>query len=240
MRVVGFLRFLPVLLSAFVLSGCSDSYEWKQKITVTVETPQGEVSGSSVQSVQYKKFRKPVLAEGNSSSWKVDGEAVVVALPVGGYLFGLLKGETTYGDVHHVLQSVVYPTIGPRTNEALARAAEQPLGSHFRVEGRNRPMLVTFKDIRDPKSVQEVKPDDLAAAFGEGYALKSITLEVTDERVTMGKTESLLEWLGWSREKLLSVGGGRNPVCIRGADPRYCNALSKSDFRTGKVKDADF
>lgn len=41
------------------------------------------------------------------------------------------------------------------------------------------PMLVNFGDLADPASVEEVDPDNLAANFGEGVALRRITVEMT-------------------------------------------------------------
>ena len=57
------------------------------------------------------------------------------------------------------------------------------------------PLLVTFDDITKPETVKRVDPNNLTATFGAGYALKSITLEITDEPVTEGKVESVLGWL---------------------------------------------
>ena len=59
---------------------------------------------------------------------------------------------------------------------------------------RDFPLLVTFTDIDDPKTVRKVDPNNLAATLGPGYALKSITLEITDEPVTKGKVEEVLGW----------------------------------------------
>ena len=42
----GFQLSLAVLV-AMSLSGCQDRHEWHQKLTVVVDTPSGEVSGSS-------------------------------------------------------------------------------------------------------------------------------------------------------------------------------------------------
>ena len=56
------------------------------------------------------------------------------------------------------------------------------------------PYLVRFRDLADPKSVEEVKPGDLAASFGKGYALKGLTIQMTDAPVTVG-IEKRLGWL---------------------------------------------
>lgn len=52
---------------------------------------------------------------------------------------------------------------------------------------------MTFADIEDPSSVQLVDPNDLAATFGEGYALKKITINATRKPVTDGVFEEVLD-----------------------------------------------
>ena len=47
------------------------------------------------------------------------------------------------------------------------------------------PMLVTFADVNRPASVAEVSPDNLAAHFGTGYALKRITFEALDSQMPL-------------------------------------------------------
>ena len=49
------------------------------------------------------------------------------------------------------------------------------------------PVLVTFGDLNDPTSIKQVDPNDLAASFGPGYALKKVQLEITSEPVTQGR-----------------------------------------------------
>jgi hypothetical protein len=58
------------------------------------------------------------------------------------------------------------------------------------------PRFVTFTDVGNPKSVKLVDPANLAATFGPGFALKSVKLELTDEKVTTGLIEGALSWLG--------------------------------------------
>jgi hypothetical protein len=89
------------------------------------------------------------------------------------------------------------------------------------------PLLVTFTDINDPKSVLEVKPDNLAASFGVGYSLKSITLEITDEPVTEGKVEGVLGWLDKYYDKLLD--GNRYSDA---QNSNISNHLASGSFRT--------
>lgn len=174
-----------VLLSAAALplAGCwlFSGGEWKKKITVTVTTPNGEVSGSVVR--WEKMTEDPVLASSHS---KERGEAVVVEVSKGRYLFALIEA----GKPDSAL--LYFPGEAPLKSTG---KLNRKIGQSIIVPPSMYPMLVSFKDINDPKSVFEVKPDRLASAFGAGYSLKSITLEITDEPVTEGVVEGVLGWL---------------------------------------------
>jgi hypothetical protein len=102
------------------------------------------------------------------------------------------------------------------------------------------PMMVTFGDVTDPKSVRLVDPADLAASFGAGYALRKITLEITRERVTKGVVEGVLDYFTWPDEKR------REYRCAAGDCSTYpmripyengtTDILNKNDFTKGGKK----
>lgn len=241
-RIVGVVGLLALL----VLAGCGFRYEWNHKVTVTVLTPEGEVSASSVQQVRYS----------GRKNWRVAGEAVILALPNGRYLFALLRGHDNQADsggsLHHIFQVAVAPQFGARTQEALAAADAAPVGKVFEVRGKtppwrgvtpprpganflwggydDRPLLVTFKDLADPKSVKRVNIDALSETFGPGYALKSITIQKTDEDVTLGQVRTVLPWLDEYFNKMLD---GRRLETIEATD-RFANSLSSSTFSTDR------
>jgi hypothetical protein len=90
------LRTLAVfcsLLASLALTGCGEKFEWNQKITVEVETPDGLRSGSSVQHVVWNAGSAYPGMDGPSAASTVTGEAVVVDLGGGKYLFALLNGS---------------------------------------------------------------------------------------------------------------------------------------------------
>ena len=66
------------------------------------------------------------------------------------------------------------------------------------------PMLVRFRDVRDPKSVEAVDAGALDKSFGAGVKLRRIVLAVTDDPVTSG----IENWLGW----LSDVGKTRSTL----------------------------
>ena len=188
------LILIPLLILALLsLTGC-ERYSWRQKLTVTIETPAGDVSGASVSQVSWAKHLIP--SEGMGWNYDLTGEAVVVEVTPGRYLFALLKGAGTT----EYMGSVAAASIAGREGRVIDGALfDEVSDKRDRAAGvitlppYQYPLLVTFGDIVDPKSVQLVDPDDLAASFGPGVRLKSVTLEVTEEPVTEGAVEGVLE-----------------------------------------------
>ena len=86
------------------------------------------------------------------------------------------------------------------------------------------PRLVTFSDIADPTSVMQVDPDDLSAVFGAGYALRAVTLEITDAPVTTGMVDGVLGWLGDYPEP------GLCPPTGHATDIPFCRRVHHGDF----------
>src|SRR6266702_5799571 len=56
------------------------------------------------------------------------------------------------------------------------------------------PVLVRFRDVNDPTSVEQVDPFDLAKSFGQGVRLKQALVEITDDPLTNAIEDRLL-WL---------------------------------------------
>ena len=56
------------------------------------------------------------------------------------------------------------------------------------------PLLVRFRDIDNPTSVEQVDPSNLSVSFGPGVLLRRATIEITDNPVTTG-IETRLKWL---------------------------------------------
>jgi hypothetical protein len=213
--------FVAIGLVLVVLKGCGGELfgtSWNRKLTVTVTTPAGEVSGAAVQgeTLSSKKgwFTPP---EASGSSYGQSGEAVVVEVAPGRYLFAL-RGVPP--DSFKIFFPGKAPLEVREQLKALREAREVPRGEY--------PLLVTFTDINDPKTVNQVDPADLAASFGPGFSLKSITLEITDEKVTEGEVEKVLGWISEFYDKQLDG----NTIIIIKAPNRLANSLASGNFST--------
>ena len=182
------------LLSGCGLLGGNNSYRFK--MTVEVETSEGLKTGSSVYEVLAFKTSE-LITGGTSSDSTLKGEAVAVDVPGGRTLFALLKTVNTsrHDDLAYMSMRTLDPAFNYNRVESTNRiSAGDGIKSPNDVPATDYPMLVTFGDIDDPKSVQRVDPASLAASFGPGIRLKRITVEVTDDDVATG-IEKRLRWL---------------------------------------------
>lgn len=202
MRTLG--RSAITFIAATALTGCSsDTPPYRYRMTVEVSTPEGPRKGSSVIEVHtsYSGGDLP----GRSWSARARGEAAVVDFGKRGVLFALMQSEDDGDWASDVMLNVAPPGadengdrfIGRYRNLLNMRSAVS-LPHYYRVnrerpESTGLPMLVTFKDLKDPRSVRKVDPGDLAASFGPGVKLSTITVQLTSD----GETNEVLKYLPW-------------------------------------------
>ena len=225
--------------TTLVLTGCGvlfPSDRLRQKITVEVETPAGLRSGSSVVETEVRKGKS--WGDASGTTFRLRGEAVAVDLPGGRTLFALLRGgNDTQGDAAAFQTRLLYEALNAGAEASVpvevkglsvmqARAAAKSAGVSLTLPEKLYPMLVTFADKSDPKSVERVYSANLAATFGPGVRLRRIVVEVTDDDLTTG-IEMRLGWLGAYPEPRLDSK-------YRGStSPNLAQRLKHGDFRQG-------
>jgi len=197
---------LAIIISGVALLGLArggyltNSGSYRFRMHVEADTPQGPRSASAVYEVYANKSMLHILPEEASGGLTTRGQAVVLDLP-GGPVFVLLKVRSNSDG----LGALVTQTFRP---EAFGGAefivpGVRAIGNHFwgtlkaelpaTVAGPhgeaivNWPMMVRFRDIHDPKSIELVDP----AAVG----IKRIWVETTRDPVSTG-IEKRLGWLG--------------------------------------------
>lgn len=222
---------------AALLSGCGlfggNSYRFK--MTVDVETPEGLRSGSSVYEVKGIGTRD-LITGGKGTRTELRGEAVAVDLPGGKTLFALIK--TVRKDLAVMSMATLDPAFRNNKVESAHRISSgDGIESPEDVTPLDYPLLVSFKNIADPKSAERVDPINLVASFGVGYALRKITVEVTNERVT-NRIEQRLPlpfWQAWSQihKQEMSRNGG---VMKNQYFTSLAGELRKDDFITGAAQ----
>jgi hypothetical protein len=174
----------------------------KYRLAVEVETPEGVKSASGVMSVH------PDRGYSRKGSTLTKGDAVWVDLGGGKNLVALLAQRDDKGLDLDGTNFVALRAFNAAGRKTTFNAMNQMTGT-APVTGALIPVLAAFSDISDPATMRVVKPDDLQATYGKGFALRSVTVEavpngmwpldfggVLGEPVTRG-IEAKLPW--WSR-----------------------------------------
>ncbi len=225
------------LLSAATLllmlpGGCGDAPDdgskrypdYRYRLTVEVDTPEGLRSGSSVIEVKTARAGKNSIPTPNAIHSRARDEAVTVDLGKGGMLFVLLSSESsvdwakralltvtpavTMADAYAAgLRSDFDPSFEILMKRALALEGQHEISRYVndpraRIRARNQgtevpsgyPIMVRFENVNDPTTVKLVDPDDLSKSFGADFKLRRITVERTNDEVTEG-IEKKLRWL---------------------------------------------
>ena len=187
--------------------------DYRYRLTVEVDTPDGVRSGSSVIEVASHISSQYSLAPGDVTT-QVSGEAVAVDLPGGKTLFALLsKPGSAEGAGAYALDALIpKPWVG--SNEYIANvhvlAKRRDVGV---LPEKDWPMLVTFGDTDAPASVRSVDPLNLADGFGPAVKIRRITVQVTQDPVTRGLRRRL-PWLGIHPEPALGDRPGLQDFSI--------------------------
>jgi hypothetical protein len=222
--------------AALALGGCDRGVTSRYKLTLSVNTPQGVKTASSV----VESYIWPVTMPARGVRHRLKGEAVYLDLGPGRRpLIALLTSslQTSPG----VDPEYWSKDGGPMTDYVLRLYGEDKSKDDFLTKKARLanyrgpreipiaalPDFVTFIDVTDPKSVIAVDPNNLEATLGPGISWNKITVEMTNERLT-NEIENKLPWL---RSETLRHGS------LDGSRTRYSNELSNrldtGDFKKG-------
>lgn len=178
----------------------------RYRLSLEVATPEGVRSGSSVVEVALR--HQFVIGAGELLHRDLRGEAAVVDLGPRGPLFCLLvrSGGANSRSADELFQAG-FPTKSEGIEDFLTQVDQlQARKGRAELQPAQLPMLVRFRDIADPKTVERVDPNDLAKSFGPGVRLKRATIEITDDAVTRG----IEKRLGWLKTLVGSIGKDMN------------------------------
>jgi hypothetical protein len=128
----------------------------------------------------------------------VKGEAIVLDLAQRGSLFALIHANRARVEEDAAFPSFVifhaFPgdTLGSNGLEFMR--ALRTTRPRAELPPHLIPMLVRFRDISDPKTVELVHPYNLSATFGPGVVFRRAAIEITDDPVTT-RIDTVLPWL---------------------------------------------
>lgn len=219
--------------AGMLLGACKrSSWIYRYRLAVEVETPEGPKTGSGVIEVRRAVAPWPLsyvdLSHG-AMTIVAKGEAVVIDLGARGLLFALLVGQDEKGrvgspDAAGYLPAKVFLRTGALRESDETQADLETLRAYADLAPAEIPFLVRFRDIDDPRSVEKVDPNDLAASFGPGVRLLGASIEMTGDPVTTG----IEKQLGW----LAALKGGYLDGQFTGGGPALSNILHGGNFKS--------
>jgi len=200
------------------------------RLTITVDTPEGQKVGSSVARLWVGFGDGPLGGMGAPIFFNLKGAATVVDLGPRGYLLCLLgRDERRRGSPDQ--DGLLVPfTARPYRD----RNMKMPQAIDAVVEARPKvtipleslPALVRFRDPNQPSTAEWIDPAHLDAAFGPGVAIARVDYEIlgkppmkpgaklTDEievpeiTASIARLQAVIPWIELSREKIAEMVKG--------------------------------
>ncbi|WP_137042549.1 hypothetical protein [Pseudolabrys sp. FHR47] len=220
MRTLGRVLLAVVLIIALPIGGFVvwhtikyPTYTYRYRMTVDVEVGGKLRSGESVIEVKIATQREGGSVPRYTSRFR--GEAIFVDLGEGRNVIALLAAGLPVENVNYPIDIV--PRLFSLPFEEWARLPK--LEGKREVPASRLPNLVTFSDLKDPKSARFVGPHEFPQVFGADVRPPKVVIEMTNAPVTRGILQKL-PWLldlkgysggqfapDWSRpEKNLTAG----------------------------------
>jgi hypothetical protein len=232
---LGILLVVFLALDEFVFTNGT----WRYRMTVRVETPEGVKVGSAVREIFVSQGI--ALTPESHAIIRAKGEAVVVDLGKRGQVFAVMDVNPQY-DVFNNFPIPGEPAgSGGGTHDGIRYYRNLKEGKAT-PKPQNYPLIVRFRDLKDPKSVEAVLQvrqeevvlptrhytsyvvdDHFEKIFGSGVKLKDITIEMTRDPIT----HEVDKWLHW----LNKINGGYLDGQFTGGGPELSNILYSSHFR---------
>jgi hypothetical protein len=185
----------------------------RYRLTLVVEADGKEHVGSGVLEVKYATISTLLRNHGGDVGTSYRGEAVAVNIPNRGTLFALMKASSDTSpegsrsrppELLLMAFGFPYGHFGRASRENFNRVKD--LSGEREIKLNALPMLVRFRNIDDPSSVEQVDPRDLSAGFGPKAYIKRAFIAITKDPLTTG-IDQRLPWLDDLRKRNSNLRG---------------------------------
>jgi hypothetical protein len=240
------MKWLAIVLAALIAAialyvTAYPSVTFRYRLTVEAEVDGQAKLGSGVIEVTYQKHMS-IGAMGRDVSPSFRGEAVILDLGTRGMLFALLMAGSASRSGP---ESIVLSTFGMPGGAFPGWDAEslkklRSLSGKRELPLEDLPMIVRFRDVNDPKSVERIDPL-VGKSLGPNARLTRATLEIVPAGIwplnTLGITgepitTGIEKWLPWISDHYdIKLDGQRYEKST--ADLKLANSLASGAFRAG-------
>ena len=166
-----------------VMASCtSNTYEWNERVSLEIVTPDGRLIATSTYHVVQTYSEDGNFAASNSHSTDVVGETVAIRLPSGRVLIADLPGSTNPRAMYAFLN------IGSSTAAKLDAFATQTHGPAV-LKPRYYPDFFMMSSSPEGLIFERLSSDVVLGELEPGVRLDRITIEVTDDPISEGQLE---------------------------------------------------
>jgi len=187
-------RRLVVVGLSGLLAGCLGGRTYRYRIGAEVSVAGRVIRGDAVREV----YDRPGIrgTSGMDTGTTLSrGDAAMVDLGPRGILFLTLQGWAQgTPPAERYMSTETWTPLAPLARELGPDDWWRQDGQRVRLLDGEIPVMVTFGDLNDPRTVRVVNPEELAATFGPGVSLISVYVELTRRSVTRG-IHRKLPWL---------------------------------------------
>ena len=188
------LWIIGICLAAVLLwRNAHPTYYWTQRETIKVEISGKVYTGSGIVECSVQ-IMPQILPESGTLKYSKRGEATVVELPDGRYLFGLITGAcglpfALFKDKYD--SSAANQVLsGLHVIPNLREVREVPLDNP-----NLHPMLVMFDDISDPSTIKQITVESVSEYVGAKEVIVNISVEMNPEYMYTGKIDILFIYI---------------------------------------------
>jgi hypothetical protein len=193
-------RALLASLCSLPLVGCQsgETAKVRYRVILSALVDGKPVEASTVMEVRYSRVTHSLIGTGGAT--RLYGEALIFDLGSKGAIFVLPIQHDPNNDLAQVYEEGVLTTFGIKNSigslstadfETLRRATGR---RSFRYYKTNRlPVIVSFKNEHDPKTIFEIQPGEIGRYFPE-VKFTGLDVEITTERIT-SRLRDRLPWL---------------------------------------------
>ncbi|WP_205934435.1 hypothetical protein [Rhizobium leguminosarum] len=192
-------KFLLILWGAILLTACQgETASVRYRVIAGIEVDGKPIEASTVMEVRYSRVTQSLTGAGGAT--RLYGETLSFDIPGKGAFYILPVEHEKGGTLAPIWEKAILLTLGIKSSIGMLQDADfdrmkAATGRMpFRMFGGNRyPAFIAFRDEKNPKTIYEIQPRDLAKVF-PGVRFTGLDIEITDESVT-SKIRDRLPWL---------------------------------------------
>ncbi|MDR9776349.1 hypothetical protein RJJ65_27625 [Rhizobium hidalgonense] len=190
-------------LCALLISSCQgESAAVRFKVIASATVDGRPVESSSVMEIGYSKVTHSLI--GNGGATRLYGEALIFELGGKGTIYILPIQHDPNNSLTQVYEYAVLTTLGIKNSvgslsEADFAVLRSATGRYpFKLKTTRLPVIVSFKNESDPKTIYEIRPSEIGRYF-PGVQFAGLDLEITTDRISY-KLRKRLPWLNTTVE----------------------------------------